>query len=78
MPIFKTFPAAMFNAPQAPTDDSMPVGTLAEKIGGSFQATGVIVGNFKTLEGAQRYVFEFDTPRGMLHIYGPAQLRSAK
>lgn len=55
---------------------SIPVGTRANKIGGSFQASGVVVGNFKTLGGEQRYVFEFDVPAGMLHIYGPSQLEA--
>ena len=56
---------------------SIPVGTRARKVGGSFQADGVVVGNFKTLSGEQRYVFEFDVPAGMLHIYGPTQLEAA-
>jgi hypothetical protein len=49
-----------------------------EKVGGSFQATGVIVAAFKTLDGQERYVFEFDVPKGMLHIYGPGQLEYPK
>lgn len=44
------------------------------KIGGSYQADGVIVGAFKTLAGKERYVFEFIEPAGMLHIFGPEQL----
>lgn len=48
----------------------------AKKVGGSFQADGVIVSEFKTTSGKTRYVFEFTHPEvaGMLHIYGPEQL----
>lgn len=55
---------------------SIPVGTRALKVGGSFQASGTVVGNFKTLAGEQRYVFEFDVPAAMLHVYGPSQLQA--
>lgn len=54
--------------------NSLPVGTPALKVGGSYQAAGVIVGNFKTTTGEQRYVFEFVEPKGMLHIFGPSQV----
>jgi len=54
----------------------IPVGTRAKKVGGSYQATGTVVGNFKTTAGEQRYVFEFDEPKGMLHIFGPSQLEA--
>lgn len=46
----------------------------ARKVGGSYQATGTVVSEFKTKAGATRYVFEFDEPRGMLHIFGPEQV----
>ncbi len=46
----------------------------ARKVGGSYQAEGMIVSSFKTLAGEQRYVFEFDSPKGMLHIFGPSQI----
>ena len=49
-------------------------GERANKVGGSYQATGTIVASFRTLAGAERYVFEFDNPPGMLHIFGPSQL----
>jgi hypothetical protein len=45
----------------------------AKKIG-SYEASGTIVSEFKTLDGATRYVFEFDEPRGMLHIFGESNL----
>lgn len=50
------------------------VGQRAEKVGGSYQATGTIVGDFTTNAGKRRVVFEFDAPTGMLHIFDPAQL----
>jgi len=46
----------------------------ASKVGGSYQATGVIVATFTTTAGAIRHVFEFDNPQGMLHIFGPDQV----
>lgn len=49
-------------------------GKRANKVGGSYQATGTIVAAFHTLGGLERYVFEFDSPPGMLHIFGPSQL----
>ena len=45
----------------------------AKKIG-SYEASGTIVSEFKTLDGYTRYVFEFDEPRGMLHIFGESNL----
>jgi len=49
-------------------------GDKTYKLGGSYQATGTIVAAFITLSGLERYVFEFDTPPGMLHIFSPNQL----
>ncbi len=49
-------------------------GDRAEKVGGQYQALGTVVGAFHTTAGAARYVFEFDVPKGMLHIYTGAQL----
>lgn len=46
----------------------------ARKIGGSYQAAGTVVSEFRTLAGEQRFVFEFDEPKGMLHIFGPQQI----
>ena len=45
----------------------------AKKIG-SYEASGTIVAEFKTLDGLTRYVFEFDEPRGMLHIFSENNL----
>lgn len=45
-----------------------------QKVGGSYQCHGTIVGVFTTLKGFERYVFEMDEPAGLLHIYGPDQL----
>jgi hypothetical protein len=49
-------------------------GELVMKVGGSYQAAGIIVAAFTTTQGAERYVFEFESPAGMLHIFGPQQL----
>lgn len=46
----------------------------ARKIGGSYQANGTVVAQFKTLGGADRVVFEFDEPAGMLHIFASEQV----
>jgi hypothetical protein len=46
----------------------------ARKVGGSYQAEGTIVSEFRTLAGVPRYVFEFDEPKGMLHIFGAQQI----
>lgn len=47
----------------------------AEKIGGSFQHTGTVVAEFRTLAGEERIVLEFDPPvAGMLHVYRPDQV----
>ena len=45
----------------------------AKKIG-SYEASGTIVSEFKTLAGETRYVFEFDEPAGLLHIFNEANL----
>lgn len=45
------------------------------KIGGSFEADGTVVARFKTTSGQDRIVFEFDVPKGMLHIYRPDQVQ---
>jgi dCMP deaminase len=54
-------------------EDNSPV-YRAIKQGGSYQARGTVISTFTTLQGKQRAVFEFDTPRGMLHILSPDQL----
>lgn len=46
----------------------------AFKIGGSYQAAGWIVSIFQTTNGEQRLVFEFDEPKGMLHIFNNSQI----
>ena len=50
------------------------VGSRVRKIGGSYQATGTILAVFITRNGEQRFVFDFDEPPGLLHIFGPAQI----
>ena len=46
----------------------------ARKVGGSYQAVGTIVSRFHTNSGLERVVFEFDEPKGLLHIFSPDQL----
>lgn len=53
----------------------LQVGDKAEKVGGTYQATGVIVAAWFELDNTPRYVFRFDQPKGLLHIFGQAQLR---
>ena len=50
------------------------VGDRARKVGGSYQATGTMRAVFLTRNGEQRFVFDFDAPPGLLHIFGPAQI----
>lgn len=50
----------------------------ARKIGGSYEADGHVVARFKTLAGAERLVFEFAEPAGLLHIFRPDQVQSAR
>lgn len=54
----------------------MKVGDSVEKITG-YKFPGVIVADYKTLAGHQRYVVECTIPgcEGMQHIYNPTQLR---
>ena len=45
------------------------------KDGGSFQHTGVVVAESKTIAGHDRIVLEFDEPvAGMLHVYRTDQV----
>ena len=50
------------------------VGDKAEKVGGSYQAVGTIRSCFRTRNGENRVVFDFDNPPGMLHIFNEKQL----
>lgn len=54
--------------------DVFEVGSWVRKVGGSYQATGTIRAAFLTRKGEQRYVFDFDTPAGLLHIFNHDQL----
>lgn len=57
--------------------DVFEVGSPVRKIGGSYQATGTIRASFQTRNGQQRYVFDFDEPPGLLHIFNHEQLEGA-
>lgn len=52
------------------------IGDRVEKCSGDYHLEGVVVAAFRTLAGKERYVVEH-TPLapGMLHIYGPGNLR---
>ena len=54
--------------------DVFEVGSRVRKVGGSYQANGTIRAAFKTRNGQQRYVFDFDEPPGLLHIFSHDQL----
>lgn len=47
---------------------------VAKKVGGSYQAEGLIVSEFQTKAKQTRLVFEFNDFPGMLHIFTPKQL----
>ena len=49
----------------------------ARKVGGTYQADGVVLVRFTTRAGAKRVVFEFDSPAGMLHIFNEDQIEVA-
>jgi hypothetical protein len=46
----------------------------AKKVGGSYQATGTILAKFEADDGSVRYVFRFDCPAGLLHIFNASQV----
>lgn len=52
------------------------VGQRVAKVGGSYQANGTIRAAFRADDGSARYVFRFDTPAGMLHIFGDHNLEA--
>jgi hypothetical protein len=53
------------------------VGDKVRKVGGTYEADGIIVGVAITTRGDVRYVFEFINPSGMLHIFNESQLAKA-
>ena len=63
---------SLINVSQWP--ELLPPGTRVRKIGGNYQATGEIVASWIELDGKPRYVFRFDEPRGLLHIFTAAQV----
>lgn len=52
------------------------VGQRVKKFGGEYELEGTVVAAFSKLSGVERYVVEADTPKGLLHIYGPNNLVS--
>lgn len=55
-------------------DFKFSIGDNVRKVGGTYQADGVIVGHAVTTRGDVRYVFEFSDYPGMLHIFNEGQL----
>ena len=58
-------------------DFKFHVGDRVRKVGGTYQAEGIIVGIAVTTTGDVRYVFEFEQYPGMLHIFNEGQLQHA-
>lgn len=57
-------------------EEEHQVGDRVSKVGGDYTFEGVVVAAFKKLSGKKRYVCEDD--RGILHIFGPANLKKAE
>lgn len=55
-------------------DFKFKVDEPVRKVGGSYQGTGVIKAAFRADDGTARYVFRFDNPPGLLHIFNENQL----
>lgn len=53
-------------------------GDKVRKVNGSYQATGEVKAAFLSDDGSARYVFRFDAPAGMLHIFSDANLAPAE
>ena len=52
------------------------IGDRVEKCTGDYKLEGVVVASFYTIDGKHRYVVEHrPLAPGMLHIYGPTNLR---
>jgi hypothetical protein len=49
-------------------------GDKVQKSGGSYQGTGTIKAVWLADDGTPRYVFRFDVPAGMCHIFNETQL----
>jgi hypothetical protein len=58
----------------AEEEHKFKVGDVVKKIGGTYQADGIIVGIAVTTRSDVRYVFEFLDYPGMLHIFNGSQL----
>lgn len=53
------------------------VGDRVQKVGGSYQATGIVRGAFLNKDGEERYNVDFDLIPGLLHIMSSGQLEYA-
>jgi hypothetical protein len=56
------------------TVGAFQIGDHVRKISGGYQASGTIVSSWTADDGTPRYVFRFDSPAGMLHIFNETQL----
>ena len=56
------------------TDFKFKVDEHVRKVGGSYEATGIIKAAFRADDGTARYVFRFDNPPGLLHIFNDENL----
>lgn len=52
------------------------IGARVLKYTGNYVATGTIKASFIADDGTPRYVFQFDVPKGLLHIFAGPQLRA--
>ena len=50
------------------------VNDQVKKVGGSYWAVGTIKAVFAADDGSARYVFRFNSPPGLLHIFGDGNL----
>jgi hypothetical protein len=66
--------AVTIGNPSALGLSSFRVGQRVHKPNGTYTANGEIRAVFTTKDGQLRYVFEFDDPKGLLHIFNPDQL----
>jgi len=57
-------------------DYEFELGDRVYKSKGSYQAEGTVKARFRARDGSPRYVFEFDTPAGLVHIFNERQLAS--
>lgn len=60
------------------SDPKFHVGQRVFKATGEYQAFGTIVAVGRTSTGTLLYMFEFDIPRGMVHVFREHQLQETQ